>query len=589
MEMNFTKKIIASFAVCMTLIAATHAATFTAIASGSWSSASTWSGGNVPGTNIIHDDVIIGSGFVVDLDQDVTIGKDLVVAGSLSIAGTLSSATAGRTLTFTEGSLMGAGNIMVSRVKFNMAATLAFTGTIVTDEMENWMSLVSAAQIKATRTARMVGGLTIATGGKFELGNDATLIIEGGSILATGSGSLLFSSSYSVSYQGASSTSGSELSGAGLKNVTIDVGSGKNVKFGSDAGINGTLSLTSGEMDLNGHHLVLKGDLAAAGSGMIKSTDQSDIMVQGAGTLTGALRFASNGNTVRHFTINRTGSGSKTVTMASDLYIKGMLMLTSGQMNTDSFMLTIMNGGSIMGGDNNNYIITGLMGRLAVYHTSGGSYITYPVGTSQRYIPAAIRLVSGGSGMVRVNVINEVYAQGTSGADWGATQKVVKGTWNITSEMSANLNLDMKLMWAAAAEANAFDRTKAYISHYTAGSWDITASASATAEAGGMFSLTRTGVTSLSPFSVQQGSATGIATIDAASGVLVYPNPAIDFIMISNAENATVEIMNALGQVVQTTKIEGSAPVNVSGIKHGNYSIKISGEGSSTIKKFIKL
>src|SRR3954462_11022131 len=118
MKINFTK-MIASFTVCMMLISAANAATFTAIASGTWSSASTWSGGNMPGNNITSDDIVIGSGFVVDLDHDVTIGNDVIHSGSLHLDGTLSWPTAGRMITCTGGSLIGAGSMAVSRVKFN--------------------------------------------------------------------------------------------------------------------------------------------------------------------------------------------------------------------------------------------------------------------------------------------------------------------------------------------------------------------------------------------------------------------------------------------------------------------------------------
>ncbi|MES2688942.1 MAG: T9SS type A sorting domain-containing protein [Bacteroidota bacterium] len=587
MKINFTK-IISSLAVCAMTVFAADAATFTAIASGAWSSSATWSGGTAPGINITGDDIIIGSGFIVDLDQDVTISSIVLVSGSLNVDGTLSSTTTGRTLTFTGGSLTGAGNIQVDRIRFQLSSTLGFTGKITANEMENTLSLVTSSQLKVNKTGRLLGSLTIGAGGKLELGDDATLTIEGGSVATSGNGSLSLSTTYNVIYQGGSSTSGSELSGSGLKNLTVDVGQGNSTSLGSDVNVKGTLSLTSGTLNMNEHVLNLNGDVAATGTGVIGSSNQSDLIIAGAASLTGSLRFASTANTVRNVTINLTGNGSY-VALGSDLKISGILNLAGGSVRTGNYTLDIMTTGSITGASKDNYIVTGASGKLGFMLTGSGNFTNYPIGTQDRYAPAAARIVTGTNGMVRINAINEVYSEGTTGSDMSTTEKMVKGSWNIASDITSGLNLDVKLMWAASSEVNSFNRSSSYISHYTASDWDVMAGAAATAEANGMFSVTRTGLTSLSPFSVRQGTNSGVADIARLNSISVYPNPANDYIIINNTENVNVEIMNQLGQVVKTEALNGSAPLNLSDLDRGNYFIKISSDNASVVKKFVKL
>ena len=71
---------------------------------------------------------------------------------------------------------------------------------------------------------------------------------------------------------------------------------------------------------------------------------------------------------------------------------------------------------------------------------------------------------------------------------------------------------------------------------------------------------------------------------DVMSGLTVYPNPAQDLLNISFkaqvATNATVEIMNLMGQVIYTENIATSAgtnvnPINVENLADGQYIAKI--------------
>src|SRR5580704_8862959 len=120
------------------------ATTYTAIVSGNWSSATTW-GGSAPPTNLTSaDQVNIGLGVNVTMDQNVTLNNALA---SINVLGTLSS-DAHIKLNVVSGLLTGTGNISAAQVILNAAGSLTFTGAIIADTLTNSIvSLSSAAQI----------------------------------------------------------------------------------------------------------------------------------------------------------------------------------------------------------------------------------------------------------------------------------------------------------------------------------------------------------------------------------------------------------------------------------------------------------
>ena len=103
----------------------------------------------------------------------------------------------------------------------------------------------------------------------------------------------------------------------------------------------------------------------------------------------------------------------------------------------------------------------------------------------------------------------------------------------------------MTAMWSAAMELNSFNRNHAYISHYTSGAWD-TQTASAAGISGSVYTMSRTGITSFSPFMVADSAAnmtTGVSSILAAeTTILLYPNSVTNTLHISaNSRNLKVQ------------------------------------------------
>ena len=149
---------------------------------------------------------------------------------------------------------------------------------------------------------------------------------------------------------------------------------------------------------------------------------------------------------------------------------------------------------------------------------------------------------------------------------------------------------------APAIEVNGFVHSSDYISHYVSGSWDdIGDSMTATAVAGGMFSVQRKGVTSMSPFAVfDKSTVTGIDQIVKNGVFEIYPNPVSENLYIKSKNMSKgilyVDIFNVLGQKVgayTTTNTETAIPVE--GLARGQYFIKLYNDNTVVVEKFIKM
>jgi len=649
--------------ISMSIGSWSYSATFTAVSSGDWSNPATW-GGTSPGFNVLIDNVIIPAGISVNLDGDLTMNGLLA---ELSVNGTL-TATSGSDLNMSVGSLNGSGSVIVDNAVFTALSTNTMTGTFTANTMTSSIAnLQIASAFTVNNSLTLSSGIfTLNTGGSLIMGNNASIVITGGTLIK--SGGTVSGTAYNVIYTSAAgnTTGGAELSGSGLQNVTVDVGSNNTLTLTDDLTVKGVLTLTSGMLDLNDQHLTISGDLAASGDGTVTTSSMSDITLASAVSIAGTLRFSNTSNTVDNFTVNvgtgnqvsiagdltingnlaltsgilhlqssdleiagnisdggtafisttgnvdievstatapsgslRFSSGNAvndltvnitnggTLVIASNLLINGTLDFNSGKLDIGNNTLTIGASGSISGYNSNSYIITGSTGSVAMgLTTASPAASVYPVGTANLYFPASVRLNSGSnSGMVMVGVMPNIYSNGTSGTDISLTRKAVDATWNVQSDISSNLNMNLQLMWAAAAEVNGFDRTSCYISHYTSGNWDVSAAMAASSQ-GGMYNITRTSITSLSPFAVLGSESTGIAESGKTMAVSVYPNPSSDFLFINNLSEVTeVEIMNTNGQVLATASLDQvNNSITVKDLPSGVYFIRIGNSFSQFTK-----
>ncbi len=440
-----------------------------------------------------------------------------------------------------------------------------------------------------TMSAVQVWGMLTLTGGSHLNIQGQTLTLYGD---YSGTGMLEVDDNSTLNIQSNTSLTGNlVLSGNALGHFTMHAGTGHTVNMGSDLHISGLLNLQDGTLALNGHDLILTGDIANGGSGMIHSTTGSSIYISSANAPAGMLQFTANGHEVSNLTLNMAAGW---ITLGSDITVDNSLTLTHGGIDITGHTLEVLSGGSLSGGSSNSYILTGSTGHLMM-HLSGSvsGWANFPVGTANAYMPALIHLsTASASGSVSAGAASHVYTAGTSGSSLSVTQPLVDATWFFNTDISSNLHLDMQLVWPVTAEINGFDHSAAYISHYTSGAWDEDAAVAATAAGSGMFSIERDNLTSLSPFAVfdHNTNPTGIAAV-SAEALLLYPDPATDQILVANlTEPVTAEVIGLNGVLMGSWFLDKSNPViPVSALQQGTYLIRIIQNGKEQTKKFTKL
>jgi lipopolysaccharide export system protein LptA len=583
-----TKTMLFAMTALLLISSQLKAATYTAILSGSFSNTATWSGGIAPPISLQSGDiVIIPSGITISLDQNLSLASST----SLDVDGVLTGGT-GYALILTSGTLSGTGSIDIDSISAAFTSGFNFTGNLTTNAFYSTNANInSAATIVIDNMLYLAGGTITMASGILSLNNNATIIVDGGTMSLSG-GTADLTNTYHVMYKGGTSTAGLELSGTGLTNITINTNSGQEVKLSNNLTINGNLALTMGALNLNNNHLTFSanGDLAASGSGTITSLTGSDITINASGGLSGTLRFTSGGNTVNNFTLNL-GSGSASVMVNSDLMISGNLNLQQGRLNMGANKLEVDANGTVTGGSANSFVITGTGGTLSLNLNTGNTK-TFHIGTGNDYAPIMIKSNSSSvNTRLYIGVNTDVKANGSTGASASATQPLVNATWFVTSSATAGVDVDMTVMWSTNMEVNSFNRAKAYISHYTNGNWDANVASAATMS-GSMYSMTRAGISSFSPFAVFDENATlSIDEVVANTIINLYPNPATDVINISvtgNNNDMNAEIYNVSGQVVYKAAVQNNSSINISNLPDGMYYIKLNGETANGTKKFIK-
>lgn len=97
-------------------------------------------------------------------------------------------------------------------------------------------------------------------------------------------------------------------------------------------------------------------------------------------------------------------------------------------------------------------------------------------------------------------MFDDVYNNGTTGTV--ATTDVVKKTWMVDEAITGGSNVTLTLQWNVTDEATGFDRTSCGIRHYINSAWDSLTYAAASGS--NPYTISRSGITSFSPFAVSK-------------------------------------------------------------------------------------
>jgi hypothetical protein len=501
---------------------------------------------------------------------------------------------------------------------FNLITSSQITGAVAivgtalssltintTTGLSNAISFVTGNQVLNNLTINVGTGNSVAisspltVNGILSIVGNSALNVSGAAITVignlTGTGTMDVNTLTKLAFTGISSITGDlSLSGINLGKLTENIGAGKTLNMATALNID-TLDLMSGTLALNGNNLSVNGDITAAGTGLILSTSRSSINVTTSNMVTGPLMFTTTGDSINNMNVTIGNAGS--VTLGTNLIIKGTLNFVTGYVNVDTNNLLIDINGAITGATSTAYVITSYGGYLTMFDSISKS-IVYQVGTLTNYLPATLNLNTGSAtGSVGVSVSPDVYSQGTTGIIISATQPMVNATWLFQNNIGTGINANMTLSYPVLAEVNGFVNSDyAYISHY-ASMWDNIGDSMLAVVAGGLNSLTRANVTSMSPFAIfdQSTIPTGINEVAKTNdGFVIYPNPTSQSLHIENTAGIAgivyVDIYNTLGQLVSQSQFNDSqTAIPVNGLADGMYLIRLHNDNMDVVKKFSKM
>jgi hypothetical protein len=425
----------------------------------------------------------------------------------------------------------------------------------------------------------LAGTLTMAAGSE--------IVIEEGH-LETSGGSFDGTSAYDVTYSGGSTESGIELSGSGLNDLTIELENGSDsLEIMDTLTINGELELENGGIALNGYDLTLEGTLSTSSEGWFSGDEESDLTFNTA-TLTGdTVWFHASNNEFGTITIN--ADDQSDLMIGNDLHVENIMMTGGGIQIWDS-EIWVNSTGMITGASEERYITIEGSGSLVMNVQISAPYVMYPVGTDEGYSPAGLQQNTGTAGYYRVNVMNGVWSEGTTGDNWADAATVVDRTWDIESvDGTVNVDLNLMTMWSAGDEMNGFDRTEAYIMHYTNGSWDAAdQTGSAAVAVGTMYQLEREGITSLSPFAVAEGETISVDENEIVAEM--YPNPVQNVLncVVTFDEATTAEVVDLAGNVLHSENVNGNHKIDFSAYPKGVYFVNYTNSKGTGSYKVVK-
>lgn len=542
---------------------------------------------------------------LTDSTQIVTLGSDVTIAGTLH--NTMGKLAIGAHTLKIIGDYVSTLNgkiqsIATSRLMLESATSItsAFILSSAAQFQYLEINLGAASSVNFSNnfsvdTVYIKNGTASFTNTSTLTMSSAGVIIKENGTFALGVADFVGTNLYSVIYKGGTKIAGFELMGLGLQSVMVDLSAAANVvSVNSNLTIPGMLNLNMGSLNITSHNLYLKGTYSSTAMGTFQGDAQSSIFINNTTSAFGdTIAFAATHSILDSLYIKT--MPSTWVVLGSALMVENLTMVSGGVALTNGDLI-VNSTGSITGYDSSKYISTSAAGSLIMNVNAASPYVVFPIGTNLNYSPASLQMVSGTSGMFHANVQNGMLANGTSGTNMALTQSVVNRTWFIQEPAQTGaLNANLQVQWKATEEMNSFDRTHAFISHYNGTIWDASTIGAATAATGSYYQMTRTNVTSFSPFAiVDQNAVTGIDKVAATNVTLsLYPNPAANFVTIDfkNADAKSVEVYNEIGSKVYSMNVTDKTSahkIDISNLPAGVYYVKVATATTPIIKKLIK-
>lgn len=541
----------------------------------------------------------INSGAIRDVHVMLSSNaEDVVVASALTVNGTLHMATGhismtGSILTINGEYMGGAGaqfetnnaEIIVNGVAGPLTRDFEFsTGSTLAEFTvnRNLVTVRLASPITITDSLHLLDGtLRLLSGANLILASGTEVDVYDGVIYPTG-GTFDGTQLYNVYYSGPTYSGGTELTGSGLNNVTVNLfAAGMIINMDTtNVVVNGNFNLIRGNWNLNDNRLELAGTYDRGVYGEFMGTALSELYLHMTAVANDTIVFDENAPALEELIIEIPAASM--VQLGSNVSIHGQVTFVSGKLDVADGQLTIAQAGTIVGNDETMYVVTSGTGSLRRYVTLNTAMVDYPIGTASSYSPAAVQQVDSAlSGYVLIRCMNGVYTGGTSGANIAGWESVVNRTWIIQADTNLAYSYDMnvRLFWLTQDEVNGFNRNSAFITHYSNWMWDTDTAEVATAGPFTTYKLTRfDGFNDGGAFAVVDSSVPlGIPTTET-NGVNVYPNPSASFVNVSLATSEThvFELYDAAGKLIHTFSNSNAVnQIDMTNYENGVYILKV--------------
>lgn len=151
-----------------------------------------------------------------------------------------------------------------------------------------------------------------------------------------------------------------------------------------------------------------------------------------------------------------------------------------------------------------SYIITGSSGWLIIHNIGPGGRtgpVTFPVGDASHYNPVTLTNTGTQSSFVTQFAPGLYWQYAGNAGLYACTNNAVNATWFVNGPFSGT-DVEMTLQWDPDQELPGFDRNAAFLGHYNYNSvtWEL--GSPLTASGSGPYTITRSGLSSFSPFGV---------------------------------------------------------------------------------------
>ncbi|MEZ5017011.1 MAG: T9SS type A sorting domain-containing protein [Flavipsychrobacter sp.] len=346
-----------------------------------------------------------------------------------------------------------------------------------------------------------------------------------------------------------------------------------------DVYFNGVMIIKSGNLNLNHKNIIFGPNsklYCTPNKGRIKTEKDADITINATSDFGDGFIFwdetilTTPADTVRNFTVNM-GNNTGTVKLHNNLIINNKLDLQKGQLHladTSKLIINHNTNATITNASTNSYVTSSFGGALHMNVAASGT-TTFPVGTPAQYAPVDVKNNSSSSEVYKVGAVAGVKDTVVTGFDIATQEPCVAATWWVNPSAATGSSANVTIKWPAALEVNSFNRTQSYITTYLYSQlkWDTQTTASAAGSQGSLYTQTQTvnnfdtGKSNF--FSVFDG-ATSLANLSVNNlttnnKVILYPNPtqgnATLSITLEKTQPIAITLTDVNGRVVHAQPI----------------------------------